>query len=703
MTQGGDDLAGQAIPIPDRLWSGWTERWLERCGLAMLALVLGQATLYHGAAPFAWGLVVVAWAVDRRDWFAVYAGATAGTWIAVGPVAAGILAVLGLALAVLGRRPLAPVSTLGLASLGGLLLFLGPLSWRPAAVWPLGALDAGLGGLTAWWGRRAWRWITASHTAREPLQASLALFSFAAVVAGMEALHWGWWWPGITLGALVMMAAAVVAGPPGGALAGATLGVTSVLSGGATDSVGLLVVAGFAAGVAGRAGWRWAGLGLLGGFLVYAFYLSSPPRLNPLLLSVGAGALIFLVLPEAAITVFREWLRPLTETPEEAARARLPRVAEVLDQMRGMMTWPDDKPRETSPVDAVVQGVCRRCSLYRRCWDEDFYRSYRAVQEQLTRAETTPAEAEDLGPYLDAVCIKSERLAQAINETAARVALREGRRRDEEEVQEAIHAHLKTLMGLVADMARDLDRAPRPQPERLRLKISVGAAKRARRGGQVSGDTHFVQELAPGRVVMGLSDGMGAGPEAALESGSAVHLLEEVLRRGFSQDIAVRVVNSALVFRAHDERFATLDLALLDLDRHEAELAKVAAAPTFWRRGDRVELIRAESLPIGILRDVRVTPIYHGLEPGDVIVMVSDGALGPPDGMGEEVLRECLAELPVARADVMAETLLQLLRERLGALRDDALVLTAVMGQAGARVDHPRGHPVVGEWRRVTR
>jgi len=696
-------LAGQETSASSRPLGSWTAQWAPRIGLALLGLVLGQATLYRHPAPFAWGLLVVVWAVDRRDWSAAGAGVVAGTWWADGVASAAWAALLAAVLAVVGWRGLSMRRGALAGAVGGLLWFMGPTVRLTPSLWPLDALAALLGALAAWWGRRAWRWATAGQGRRQPLEARLALFCFAAVIAGMEAVHWGWWWPGMTLGALVVAVAAVLAGPAGGALAGATLGITSGLSDGLPVHVGALVVGGFAAGLAARASWRSAGLGLTAGFLVYLLYLDRSPQLTPWVFSLTVGAVLFAVLPGRALDLCRDWMRPMTESPDDRARARIPRIAEVLEKMTDMLSWPPDKPADQSPVEGVVRAVCRRCSLYRRCWDTDFYRTYRAVQEQIERAAVEPVAPGDLGPYLNDVCIKADRLASAITEEAVRMTRREERRQYAADVQDAIHAHLRTLVGLIVDMARDLDRAPPPDVDRPRLKFNVGTAKRAREGGQVSGDTHLIRQLSPNRVVFGLSDGMGVGPEAALESGSAVQLLDDVLQRGFSQEVAVRVVNSALAFRAVDERFATLDLLLLDLDRHEAELVKVAAAPTFWRRGERVEVIRSDSLPVGILREIRVTPLYHSVEAGDVIVMVSDGALGAPDELGEDILRDVLVNVPVQRADVMAETLLQLLRARLPHMRDDALVLVAVMGQTAGRGGlRQSDQPVVGEWRRVT-
>ena len=156
--------------------------------------------------------------------------------------------------------------------------------------------------------------------------------------------------------------------------------------------------------------------------------------------------------------------------------------------------------------------------------------------------------------------------------------------------------------------------------------------------------------------------------------------------------------------RDAEVRFATLDVMVVDLDQHEGQLLKVAAAPTFLVRGGRVEVIRGESLPVGILDSVQVTPLCRKLEAGDVVVMVSDGALLVPDGSGEDRLAGYLTTVAMERPDVMAETLLALMLDldEGRTARDDALVM--VIRVSGTPVAAPErvGGQILGEWRRIT-
>lgn len=71
-----------------------------------------------------------------------------------------------------------------------------------------------------------------------------------------------------------------------------------------------------------------------------------------------------------------------------------------------------------------------------------------------------------------------------------------------------------------------------------------GAAKRASEGLEVSGDNFTCMELDSGQTLVSVSDGMGHGKKAYRESEMVMELLEEMMKGGFSEEAAVRLINS---------------------------------------------------------------------------------------------------------------------------------------------------------------
>lgn len=165
--------------------------------------------------------------------------------------------------------------------------------------------------------------------------------------------------------------------------------------------------------------------------------------------------------------------------------------------------------------------------------------------------------------------------------------------------------------------------------------LVTGFAQMAKDGAPLSGDSFACRDLPDGRSLVIISDGMGVGPEAASESSTAVHLLEKLFAAGFDEKLVIRTVNTVLALRSVNESFATVDLVLFDRGNGDVKFFKIGAAASFIKRGGKVETIHASTLPIGILAEVTAEPIVRHLQPGDLLVMASDGVVECRRGIGE--------------------------------------------------------------------
>jgi len=183
-----------------------------------------------------------------------------------------------------------------------------------------------------------------------------------------------------------------------------------------------------------------------------------------------------------------------------------------------------------------------------------------------------------------------------------------------------------------------------------------------------------------GYYLLGLSDGMGSGHKAAKESEAALSLVKRLLNLGFTPRVAVKTANSLLLRPGEQERFATMDLVFINLYTGEGQIVKVGAAPSFLKRGGRVWLLNDNSPPAGILRELDLAVSTRWLEPGDVLLLVTDGMLV----RGEEWLLEALEELDNTEPQAAADLLLQQAIALAGnCLRDDMSVMVARLEKAG--------------------
>ena len=163
------------------------------------------------------------------------------------------------------------------------------------------------------------------------------------------------------------------------------------------------------------------------------------------------------------------------------------------------------------------------------------------------------------------------------------------------------------------------------------LMAVAGVAARKKDGETVSGDagTYFKRE--DGMLYVLLCDGMGSGALANRESNLAVRLLEQFLLAGVDTEHALITLSSALALRGEEQGgFTTVDLLQVDLFTGEGSLYKLGAAPTYVRHDGVVRKITGTALPagLGVEESSRPDCTRLHLEPGDCVLMVSDGVAG---------------------------------------------------------------------------
>ncbi|KAI4450181.1 Stage II sporulation protein E [Eubacterium plexicaudatum ASF492] len=189
-------------------------------------------------------------------------------------------------------------------------------------------------------------------------------------------------------------------------------------------------------------------------------------------------------------------------------------------------------------------------------------------------------------------------------------------------------------------------------------------ARMVKDGGHVSGDNYSFLEMDNGQIAMMLSDGMGSGSNACKESELVLELLEKFLEAGFSEETALKMMNSAMVIRGEDDLYSTVDICSLDLYTGCCDLYKIGAATTFIKRRDYVERIESSSLPVGATHRIETGKTKKQLEDGDILVMMTDGVLEylkaeDPDLVMCGILKNLQMRHPGQIADAVLEEVLE--------------------------------------------
>ena len=176
---------------------------------------------------------------------------------------------------------------------------------------------------------------------------------------------------------------------------------------------------------------------------------------------------------------------------------------------------------------------------------------------------------------------------------------------------------------------------------------------------------------------MMISDGMGTGGRAAVDSAMVTGLMERMIKAGFGYDSALKIVNSALLFKSANESLATLDICSIDLFTGRTELFKAGACPTIVLRSGQAGLAECASFPAGILRQVAFDTAAVTLSKGDIAVIFSDGVNAEGTDWIIDELKSFNTDRP---AQQLAESLAaSARRRRLDGHDDDITVAVAII------------------------
>lgn len=202
--------------------------------------------------------------------------------------------------------------------------------------------------------------------------------------------------------------------------------------------------------------------------------------------------------------------------------------------------------------------------------------------------------------------------------------------------------------------------------------VALGLAKEIKGGSDESGDTHAMTKLPSGKILLAICDGMGSGKVANEKSETSINLIENFYRVGFDNETILSSVNKLLNLNSGNS-FSAVDISVIDLKNGEVDFIKQGATVGFIKRNDEVMKIESNSLPIGILDEVKPHLTKTVLTPDDIVVMMSDGVV---DAFEEDELIEYLRLLPSTNPQNLADTVLNRAKEQQkNYAKDDMTVL----------------------------
>ncbi|WDM10066.1 SpoIIE family protein phosphatase [Streptomyces lavenduligriseus] len=202
-----------------------------------------------------------------------------------------------------------------------------------------------------------------------------------------------------------------------------------------------------------------------------------------------------------------------------------------------------------------------------------------------------------------------------------------------------------------------------PQIDGVEVEVIYRAAGE---GNEVGGDFYDVFPIGNGAYGFAIGDVCGTGPNAAAVTGLARHALRLLAREGLSGPAVLQRLNSAILDEGDRSRFLTLLYGELRTRADgSAELKVVCAGhPLPLRlRQDGTVTAAAEPQPLlGVIEDLELYEETVTLDPGDVLLCVTDGVTERREGsrmLGDDGLADVLTTCTGLTAGAVAARIMR--------------------------------------------
>ena len=144
-----------------------------------------------------------------------------------------------------------------------------------------------------------------------------------------------------------------------------------------------------------------------------------------------------------------------------------------------------------------------------------------------------------------------------------------------------------------------------------------------------------------------------------------------------SPETAMHTLHYMMSLNGMDDMYATLDLALIDLQDGRLWSWKAGSMSTYIKRGDDFLRLDSKSVPVGFLPSFSIEAKNEELKSGDIIVMMTDGMFNGDISLEqqEKSLYSTLERHKGADCDKIAERIMNEMERKFRAIADDRTVL----------------------------
>lgn len=203
----------------------------------------------------------------------------------------------------------------------------------------------------------------------------------------------------------------------------------------------------------------------------------------------------------------------------------------------------------------------------------------------------------------------------------------------------------------------------------------------------VGGDFYDIIQLDDGRVMVVTGDVTDKGVPAALVMASTYGLLRATAKVASAPGEVLRRVNELLIPQIPMNMFVTCLVLVIDLGSGRIEFANAGHNLPYVRRDDQVIQLMARGMPLGLMPGSIYDEHEMVIEPGDIVLLYSDGITEQHNAAGEMFGFDRTAALVAAATsgDQLVDSSVQALTKFSAGVdqEDDITLVTLHRGLAG--------------------
>lgn len=313
-----------------------------------------------------------------------------------------------------------------------------------------------------------------------------------------------------------------------------------------------------------------------------------------------------------------------------------PRLAAALNKQYAVYCSAENASRKVSEMRNVLTGQLGATGTMLKQMSEELGRNDAYDEKAASAAEKVFADSGLSGVSVIAMMIDNKLSVDAYG--SGKMTMQPDELADR--LSAALHRELDLPM-----INESEERVHVTVSERARYDAQIKVFRKNKGGSRHSGDCAECFNDGRGNVYMILSDGMGSGSRAHIDSAFSCGMLSKLLKAGIDLEPSLEMINTSLLVKSADESFATLDLCRIDLNTGDVLICKAGGASTYVRCGETFAKIDEDGLPLGVGFEADYKGKLFRISDGDVIIMTSDGAELDKQWLEQIVMRDRHADI----------------------------------------------------------